>query len=110
MSAATSAPPWSERIAKAIGYLTIRDGRPPTIREIGREVGIASTGHLQYHIDKLIDSGVLVHEWGVARGLRLATTGPVGAPACAGCAQRDRELAALRARLADVAESERVAS
>lgn len=51
-------------------------GRPPTIREIGHQVGIASTGHVTYHLEHLIAKGFLARTPRVSRGLTLAVAPP----------------------------------
>ena len=47
------------------------NGRPPTIREIGDEVGISSTSVVSYNLDVLQRKGFLVREADISRGLRL---------------------------------------
>jgi repressor LexA len=46
-------------------------GRPPTIREIGRAVGISSTSVVNYNLAKLEEKGFLDRDPDVSRGLRL---------------------------------------
>ncbi len=46
-------------------------GRPPTNREIGKEVGIGSTGHVDYHLTALEKKGYLTRAKRTSRGLRL---------------------------------------
>ncbi len=48
-----------------------RLGYPPTIREIGRAVGISSTSVVNYHLNKLKKSGLLQRDGQVSRGLKL---------------------------------------
>ena len=84
------------RVIAAVADLTLLSGRPPTIREIGREVGI-SPGNAFYWLDKLTKAGRLIRERGTARGIRLP-----GA-ACPGCAALRAELAEARARLGESA-------
>ena len=45
--------------------------RPPTNREIGQAMGIASTGHVDYHLSVLAKKGFLEREANTSRGLRL---------------------------------------
>jgi repressor LexA len=45
---------------------------PPTIREIGNEVGISSTSVVNYHLNKLTDAGYIEREDRVSRGLKLS--------------------------------------
>ena len=46
-------------------------GRPPTLREIGRRLGIASTNGVRDHLQALIDKGYLRRDERSARGLRV---------------------------------------
>ncbi len=48
-------------------------GYPPTIREIGEAVGIASTSVVNYNLNKLVERGYLEREPKVSRGLLLAS-------------------------------------
>lgn len=52
------------------GYIE-EHGRPPTIREIGKAVGINSTSVVNYNLGKLEDKGYLGRDRDVSRGLRL---------------------------------------
>jgi repressor LexA len=54
------------------GYLEDHD-RPPTNREIGQAMGIASTGHVDYHLSVLAKKGYIEREANTSRGLRLTT-------------------------------------
>jgi repressor LexA len=45
---------------------------PPTIREIGEEVGISSTSVVNYNLNALEKKGFIVRDRNVSRGLRLA--------------------------------------
>jgi len=49
--------------------------RPPTNREIGRAVGIESTGHVDYHLGVLEKKGYIERVGHAARGIRLTRTG-----------------------------------
>jgi repressor LexA len=51
-------------------YLAAHE-RPPTNREIGQALGIASTGHVDYHLMVLAKKGYLEREANTSRGLRL---------------------------------------
>lgn len=53
-----------------VRYMEDHD-RPPTNREIGRAVGIESTGHVDYHLGALERKGVLRREPHTSRGMRL---------------------------------------
>jgi len=46
-------------------------GYPPTIREIGREVGISSTSVVNYNLDKLQKEGLLARDRSISRGLKM---------------------------------------
>lgn len=52
------------------GFLAER-GYPPTIREIGEAVGIASTSVVNYNLNKLVERGLIERVPEVSRGLRL---------------------------------------
>jgi repressor LexA len=47
--------------------------RPPTNREIGQAMGIASTGHVDYHLSVLAKKGYIEREANTSRGLRLTS-------------------------------------
>jgi len=53
-------------------------GMPPTNREIGRAMKIASTGHVDYHLSMLEKKGLIAREAKKSRGIKL--TQPVGVP------------------------------
>jgi repressor LexA len=50
-------------------------GRPPTIREIGKAVGISSTSVVNYNLNILEKAGLITREKQVSRGLRLTRDG-----------------------------------
>ncbi len=52
------------------GYLQ-EYGRPPTVRDIQRGVGVASTAVVKYHLDRLEKAGYLERDPRASRGLRL---------------------------------------
>ncbi len=52
------------------GYMD-EHGRPPTIREIGKAVGINSTSVVNYNLGKLVEKGLIDRDPDVSRGLRL---------------------------------------
>ena len=61
--------------------------RPPTIREIGKNVSISSTSVVNYNLTRLVEKGLLERSPEVSRGLRLTTkaNGVLGiVPAAAG--------------------------
>ncbi|GAC1385861.1 MAG: transcriptional repressor LexA [Ktedonobacteraceae bacterium] len=47
------------------------EGMPPTNREIGREVQIASTGHVDYHLSMLEKKGLIARTAKKSRGIKL---------------------------------------
>src|SRR5947199_3933980 len=58
----------------------IRDeGMPPTNREIGSAMKIASTGHVDYHLSMLEKKGLIDRESKKSRGIKLRTN-PFGVP------------------------------
>jgi repressor LexA len=50
----------------------VETGYPPTIREIGRAVGISSTSVVNYNLNRLQEMKYLSRERDVSRGLRLS--------------------------------------
>jgi len=46
-------------------------GYSPTMREIGEGVGITSTSHVSYWIDKLVEEGRLTKVGNIARSVRI---------------------------------------
>ncbi|HLJ33059.1 MAG TPA: transcriptional repressor LexA [Ktedonobacteraceae bacterium] len=48
-----------------------REGMPPTNREIGRELQIASTGHVDYHLTMLEKKGLIARQAKKSRGIKL---------------------------------------
>ncbi len=55
------------------------EGMPPTNREIGREMKIASTGHVDYHLTMLEKKGLITRQPKKSRGIKL-TKQPWGIP------------------------------
>jgi len=53
-------------------------GRPPTNREIGQDVGILSTGHVDYHLTMLEKKGYIERERKKSRGIRVVRETPTG--------------------------------
>jgi repressor LexA len=47
------------------------NGYPPTIREIGKEVGISSTSVVNYNLDKLEKEGLIERNRTISRGIKL---------------------------------------
>src|SRR5207248_9904088 len=56
-----------------------REGMPPTNREIGREMQIASTGHVDYHLTMLEKKGLISRQAKKSRGIKL-TKPVIGIP------------------------------
>ncbi len=62
-----------KRILQFIEDFVQQHGYPPTIREIGEAVGIASTSVVNYNLNKLVDRGYIERTPKVSRGLWLAS-------------------------------------
>jgi len=60
-----------QRILEFVRSFIRRQGRPPTIREIGVKVGISSTSVVDYNLNALARKGYLIRNREVARGIRL---------------------------------------
>ncbi len=60
-----------QRILQCIATFVRDNEMPPTNREIGQEVGINSTGHVDYHLAQLEKKGYLERNARKSRGLRL---------------------------------------
>ena len=63
--------PRQRKILSFIESFIAEKGYPPTIREIGLEVGIASTSVVNYNLNKLVERGYIERAPEVSRGLRL---------------------------------------
>lgn len=66
--------PLSERQRNILQYIAdymSENTRPPTIREIGRNVKISSTSVVNYNLTRLVEKGMLERDSEVSRGLRL---------------------------------------
>jgi len=77
----TDKPKLTDKQKQILGYITDRIadlGHSPTIREIGKAMGISSTNGVRQHIGALIKKGYLKKSANIARGLQ-----PVMAPATA---------------------------
>ena len=64
----------SERQSRILSFLntfTVDNGYPPTIREIGKAVGITSTSVVNYNLDALQRAGFIYRDRTVSRGIRL---------------------------------------
>jgi repressor LexA len=64
-----------ERILVFIRQYGDEHGFPPTIREIGKAVGITSTSVVKYNLERLEDKGRLERSEEISRGLRLKEDG-----------------------------------
>jgi repressor LexA len=62
-----------EKITEFITAYIHEHGYAPSVREIGRAVGIRSTKAVKYHLDVLVKQGVLQRTAGKARSLKTAT-------------------------------------
>lgn len=54
-----------------IDKFTTDTGYPPSIREIGKAVGITSTSVVNYNLNRLVEGGYLDRDQNVSRGIRL---------------------------------------
>lgn len=63
-----------KRIYQFIEECIQREQRPPTNREIGLAVSIASTGHVDYHLSMLQRKGYIERDKATSRGIRLLKT------------------------------------
>lgn len=66
--------PLSERQRSILQFIwdyVEEHSRPPTIREIGRDVEISSTSVVNYNLNKLEDRGLLERDSDVSRGIRF---------------------------------------
>lgn len=64
----------SERQRKILNYIqdfATETGYPPSIREIGKAVGITSTSVVNYNLNRLVEEGYLDRDQNVSRGIRL---------------------------------------
>jgi repressor LexA len=59
------------RMLEFIQEFSAESGYPPSIREIGKAVGISSTSVVNYNLNRLVDEGFLDRDQNVSRGLRL---------------------------------------
>ena len=60
-----------QRMLSFIRRFTADSGYPPSIREIGKAVGISSTSVVNYNLNRLVEEGLLGRDQNVSRGLRL---------------------------------------
>lgn len=57
-----------------------QEGMPPTNREIGQAMKIASTGHVDYHLTMLEKKNYILREAKKSRGIKLVQRRPTGIP------------------------------
>ena len=66
-----------ENILAFIREFAEEHGFPPTIREIGKAVGISSTSLAKYNLERLEEKGKLERSDEISRGLRLKDSVPM---------------------------------
>jgi repressor LexA len=59
------------RMVDFIRSFSVENGYPPSIREIGKAVGISSTSVVNYNLNRLVEEGFLDRDQNVSRGIRL---------------------------------------
>lgn len=59
------------RMLDFIERFSDENGYPPSIREIGKAVGISSTSVVNYNLNRLVEEGFLDRDQNVSRGIRL---------------------------------------
>lgn len=88
-----SAPTERQRqVLRAIHRAVVEHGVPPTLRELGAELGIKSNNGVNDHLKLLMSKGLLQRAGGSARSLRLTTA---GLRAIGDAPRRSPEVAAL---------------
>jgi repressor LexA len=60
------------RMLAFIEQFSDESGYPPSIREIGKAVGISSTSVVNYNLNRLVEEGYLSRDQNVSRGIRLS--------------------------------------
>ena len=60
------------RMIDFIQHFSDENGYPPSIREIGKAVGISSTSVVNYNLNRLVEEGYLSRDQNVSRGIRLS--------------------------------------
>ena len=66
---------WCSGILVMLDGYTAAHGYPPTMREIGAAIGLASTSNVARHLRYLVEAGVVERQPAIARGLRLTESG-----------------------------------
>jgi len=74
-----------KKILEVLESFQVRNGYPPSIREICGEAGISSTSVVNYYLEQLEEMGYIERDRRISRGVRLlkplnATTDSVGSP------------------------------
>ena len=59
------------RMLEFIQKFSAENGYPPSIRQIGKDVGISSTSVVNYNLNRLVEEGYLSRDQNVSRGIRL---------------------------------------
>jgi len=68
----------SQRRQEILAFIytyTHQNGRPPTVRDIQRSLGMSSTSQVKYHLDRLTRDGYIARSPASSRGLRLLEKG-----------------------------------
>ncbi len=81
-----------KKVLEVLETYQIKQGRPPSIREIGLQAGISSTSVVNYYLDQLKELGYIERDNRVSRGIRILktleqVTNPVFGSARAGAAK-----------------------
>jgi len=63
--------PLARRVLRFIIQRTLRDGFPPTLREIGDAVGMSSTNGVRYYLGLLQADGLIERRPGLRRAVRV---------------------------------------
>ena len=88
------------RVLAVIESRLAAEGRPPTLREIGLELGIASTNGVRDHLQALIEKGYIRRDERSARGIQVLRGGTGGAPGAGGVGARGVRQVPLLGRVA----------
>lgn len=73
-----------QEILRYVWEFTQERGYPPSIREIGGAVGIASTSAVKYQLERLERAGLIERDRGYSRGLRLSDMAEALLPSAGG--------------------------
>lgn len=63
------------RVLRLIDWTTAKRGYPPTVDEVRRMLGLASRSTVHGHVKRLESAGLLEHEPGSVRTLRVTEAG-----------------------------------